>query len=92
MFVFIDQDLLVFLFMQKDGGDKMPGEEFKEVHALAFGNTQKMLKIEEEHYFYDLNSFIADVGGYFGLLFGLSVFDLYDLISDLFEQMRNVFG
>ena len=47
-----------------------------------FGSSQKTLKTEEERYFYDLNSFIADVGGFFGLLFGLSVFDLFDLLSD----------
>ena len=49
---------------------------------FTFGSSQKTLKTEEERYFYDLNSFIADVGGFFGLLFGLSVFDLFDLFCD----------
>ena len=33
---------------------------------------------EEQYLIYDLNSFIADVGGYMGLLLGSSILSLYD--------------
>ena len=40
--------------------------------------------VEEEQYvIYDLNSFIADVGGYMGLLLGSSVLSLFDEIESL---------
>ena len=44
--------------------------------------------VKEEHYLiYDFNSFIADVGGYMGLLLGSSILSLYDEI----ERLINTF-
>ena len=34
--------------------------------------------MESEQYFYDQHSFISDVGGIIGLLFGMSVISAYD--------------
>ena len=45
---------------------------------------------EEQYIIYDLNSFIADVGGYMGLLLGSSILSLYDeterLISTFYRS------
>ena len=38
---------------------------------------------EEEYIIYDSNSFIADFGGYMGLLLGSSILSLFDVLEDL---------
>ena len=40
---------------------------------------------KKQYYIYDLSSFIADVGGYMGLLLGCSIFGLY-------MELENCFG
>ena len=42
---------------------------------------------EEQYIIYDFNSFIADVGGYMGLLLGSSILSLYDEVERLFRSM-----
>ena len=41
------------------------------------GRHQEM----EEYLIYDLNSFVADVGGYLGLLLGQSLYGIYQLAA-----------
>ena len=41
------------------------------------GRHQEM----EEYLLYDLNSFVADVGGYLGLLLGQSLYGIYQLAA-----------
>ena len=41
------------------------------------GRHQEM----EEYLLYDLNSFVADVGGYLGLLLGQSLYGIYQLVA-----------
>ena len=36
-------------------------------------------EVTNEYYTYDENSFIADVGGYLGLYFGLSILSFFDM-------------
>ena len=38
--------------------------------------------MESEQYFYDQHSFISDVGGIIGLLFGMSVIGAYDWLVE----------
>lgn len=44
---------------------------------------------EEQYYIYDWNSFVADVGGYMGLILGCSFLSLYDKMEHL---LRTSFG
>ena len=53
------------------------GTKFRcEVH-LQFTMLDSSYKEEEQYIIYDVNSFIADVGGYMGLLLGSSLLSLY---------------
>ena len=45
--------------------------------------------IEEEEYFiYDFDTFIADVGGYMGLLLGSSIISLMDEVESLLLRFK----
>ena len=45
--------------------------------------------IEEEEYFiYDFDTFIADVGGYMGLLLGSSIISLMDEVESLLLRAK----
>ena len=46
-------------------------------------------KLTEEYEDYDMSSFIADVGGYLGLLLGYSVLSIYYIINDLMAKCGN---
>ena len=39
-----------------------------------------------QYYIYDQNSFIADVGGYLGLLLGQSIYGIYEVLSAVFHK------
>lgn len=47
-------------------------------HAI-FGLPDPYVRVESEQPNYDANSFIGDVGGFLGLLLGLSILDIYEL-------------
>ena len=42
---------------------------------------------EEQYLIYDFNSFIADVGGYMGLLLGSSILSLFDEIESFLRTL-----
>ena len=42
---------------------------------------------EEDYVIYDVNSFIADVGGYMGLLLGSSLLSVYMSIEDVVKRI-----
>ena len=43
-------------------------------------------EIEEEVYTYDMNNFVADTGGFMGLLLGFSCVDLIPILARLFQK------
>ena len=43
---------------------------------------------KKQYYIYDVSSFIADVGGYMGLLLGCSVFGLYIEMENLLAIVK----
>ncbi|XP_059095891.1 uncharacterized protein LOC131890544 [Tigriopus californicus] len=58
-------------------------------HTFLFQMKQAMVEVHEEKYFYDTNSFVGDVGGFLGLLLGLSVMDLVDSTLSLVYKMTS---
>ena len=48
--------------------------------------------IRHEYLTYDNNSFIADVGGYLGLLLGYSVLSIYELLGNCTCKTYKAFG
>lgn len=60
-------------------------------HTFLFQMKQAMVEVHEEKYFYDTNSFVGDVGGFLGLLLGLSVIDLVDSILLLIYKIASKF-
>ena len=45
---------------------------------MTFRIVDKFVDIRKQYVIYDNNSFIADVGGFMGLLLGFSLFSIYD--------------
>ena len=77
---------------EKDKYHKMDASEQK------FG-TEKGLKLrlafvdgsyeeKEQYLIYDFDSFIADVGGFLGLLLGFSIFSIYKDMAVLITRMK----
>ena len=60
-----------------------------ELH-LRFIIEDSTYKEEEQYIIYDMNSFIADVGGYMGLLLGSSLLSLYNEIESLFRKLISI--
>ena len=68
--------------------------EYGEVNLWLYISMRETSYVQEEQYFiYDINSFIADVGGYMGLLLGSSILSLFDevegLVVALFEMCKS---
>ena len=57
------------------------GEQF----LLELSITDRWHEEKEQYLIYDFDSFIADVGGYLGLLLGFSILSLYHQIEDLLK-------
>ena len=49
---------------------------------LVFGFEDESYNVREEYIVYDTSNFIADVGGYLGLLLGHSILSIYYLSID----------
>ena len=49
---------------------------------LAFQYRDGMYILNEEYLVYDFNNFIADIGGYLGLLLGHSILSIYSMSAD----------
>jgi hypothetical protein len=45
--------------------------------------------VQEEYKIYPLESFVADVGGYLGLLLGASILSLIESSTDIIEKLRS---
>ena len=71
--------------------------EYGEVELWLYISMRETSYVQEEQYFiYDINSFIADVGGYMGLLLGSSILSLYyeveSLMVTLFKKCKCLAG
>ena len=52
---------------------------------LFFRETS--LEVYQQEFLYGANNFIADVGGYLGLLLGVSIFSFYQVLVSTFEKL-----
>ena len=66
--------------IQKEDANPYIGEQAGQLH-LKFIMSDSTYKEEEQYVIYDMNSFVADVGGYMGLLLGSSLLSLYHEIE-----------
>ena len=58
---------------------------------LMFHFRDGMYNLNEEYLVYDYNNFIADIGGYLGLLLGHSILSVYTMSADLITKpLRNI--
>ena len=55
---------------------------------LQFNIASGSLEEKEQYLIYDLDSFIADIGGFLGLLLGWSVLSLYNEMADLVVRFK----
>ena len=52
---------------------------------INFLMPEQAITLQDEKVTYDMSSFVADFGGYLGLLLGLSIIDLYQLIISILK-------
>ena len=57
--------------------------KFGDTYSVNFFINQKEVKIIKEVYLYDFFNFVADFGGYLGLLLGGSILTAFDGITDI---------
>ena len=63
-------------------GNPDPGK-----YRLTFKILDRSYKLEEQYKIYDTESFIADVGGYMGLLLGCSLLSLYKEVEGFLKKL-----
>ena len=56
--------------------------------TLVFQYEDGSYNLKEEYFVYDMSNFIADVGGYLGLLLGHSILSIYYLSSDWLSKIK----
>ena len=66
-----------------------PGGIFLPSHLiLQFLIVDKSIEDRKQYVIYDFNSFIADIGGFLGLLLGFSILSIYDEIEKMLRQVK----
>ena len=60
--------------------------------TVFFTIADQTVRTEREILTYNFSTFVADVGGYLGLLLGLSLFDVYALAVNGIGKFINIFG
>ena len=60
---------------------------FRDELRLEVVITERSYEEREQYVIYDTYSFIADVGGYMGLLLGCSLMSLYNDVEALFKRL-----
>ena len=60
--------------------------------TLVFEYRDGMYSLKEEYLVYDFNNFIADIGGYLGLLLGHSVFSVYSMSAEWITKPVRTIG
>ena len=68
------------------GDDEIVGKKQALKLYLYFKNGQ--YDEREQYIIYDYNSFIADVGGYMGLLLGMSMQGMFEIVEDWLVRLR----
>ena len=56
--------------------------------SLKFLYHDGSFLVKEEYLIYDFSNFVADVGGYLGLLVGQSILSIYYLITDWMKKIN----
>ena len=59
---------------------------------MTFRIVDKFVDIRKQYVIYDNNSFIADVGGFMGLLLGFSLLSIYDEVEGLLKKLKKKLG
>ena len=68
-------------------------EKRRDTFGLMFRIARSKHEVREHYSIYDGNSFIADIGGYLGLLLGHSLFGIYWAVKDyIFFRLFNQKG
>ena len=57
-------------------------EKKSDTFGIMFRIARSKHEVREHYRIYDRNSFIADIGGYLGLLLGHSLFGIYCAVKD----------
>ena len=65
-----------------------PAYKNHQMITLVFQYEDGSYNLEEEYVVYDMSNFIADVGGYLGLLLGHSILSIYYLSSDWLSKIK----
>ena len=65
------------------------GEVPCQVH-IQFRILDSSYKVEEQYILYEMDSFIADVGGYMGLLLGFSLLSIYMAFEDCIGKIAKM--
>ena len=76
---------------EKDKYHKMDASEQKSTEIglkLRFAFVDGSYEEKEQYLIYDFDSFIADVGGFLGLLLGFSIFSIYKDMAVLITRMK----
>lgn len=60
---------------------------YNDTYSVTFVINQKEVKIIKEVYLYDFYNFIADFGGYLGLLLGGSILTVFDGITNISKYL-----
>ena len=60
--------------------------------TMTFRIKDKIVNVRKQYVIYDSNSFIADVGGFMGLLLGFSLLSIYDEIEGLIKKLKKKLG
>ena len=56
--------------------------------TMSFLMVDKSIEDRKQYVIYDFNSFIADVGGFMGLLLGFSILSIYDEVEKMLGQIK----
>lgn len=72
--------------------DPSPGGGSNLSSVLQFVIKDGTIRVVEEQLLYDIDNFIADVGGYLGLLLGASIVSLFDAGLGLFSKYSHKIG
>lgn len=59
---------------------------------MTFSILDNVVDVRKQYVIYDFNSFIADVGGFMGLLLGFSLLSIYDEIEGLLKKLKKKLG
>ena len=81
-----EKDVFSFVTEPIDCHDQNYGQEL----ILDVMITDRWYEEREQYIIYDTNSFIADVGGYMGLLLGFSILSIYHEIEALLKRFMQL--